>query len=223
MPGDEWQKFANLRMMFGYMFTHPGTRLLMMGCEFGQGGEWNFSGQLDWWLLDSPMHKGVQNTVKALNNLNKTQPSIYEKAFESEGFEWISMDDAQNSVIAYLRKSVSGAPLLVVVNMTPQVQRGYELGVPKAGIWQEIFNTDAESFGGSGIGNEGDLTTVDGDFHGREQKLSLTLAPLATMVFQLIKENPSKKKAAAAVAKSTTKAAPTTVEKPKASRKKATA
>lgn len=189
MPGDEWQRFANLRMMYGYMFTHPGTRLVFMGGEFGQGGEWNFQGQLDWWLLDSPFHQGIANVMRDLNSLNKNQPAIYERAFETEGFEWIAYDDSNNSVISYLRKGLEGTkPLLVVCNMSPQIHEGYKLGVPYAGEWQEILNTDAEKYGGSGIHNSGVLKTEKGEEHGREQSLSVTLAPLATMVFELTKE-----------------------------------
>ncbi len=197
MPGDEWQRFANLRMMYGYMFTHPGTRLLFMGCEFGQGGEWNFQLQLDWWLLDSPMHQGVVDLMKDLNHLNKNQKAIYEKAFNTEGFEWIAYDDAHNSVISYLRKGEEGTPpLLIVCNMTPQTHPKYEIGIPHAGEWVEILNTDNKIYGGSGILNGGVLVTTDGEKHGRDQSLSLTLAPLATMVFELTKEIKKVKKAA---------------------------
>jgi 1,4-alpha-glucan branching enzyme len=195
MPGDEWQRFANLRMMLGYMFTHPGTRLLFMGSEFGQGGEWNFKDQLDWWLLDSKMHKGVQTFVKDLNALNKNQPAIYEKAFAQEGFEWVSGDDSQNSVIAYLRKGADPKKtLLVVCNMTPATLEGYDLGVPTAGIWAELLNSDAEKYGGSNLLNSGELKTHKGTRHGRTQFLSLTLSPLATMVFEIIKAELPKKK-----------------------------
>ncbi len=189
MPGDEWQRFANLRLLFGYMFTHPGTRLLFMGCEFGQGGEWNFEGQLDWWLLDSPFHKGVQNLVKSLNNINKTEGAIYEKAYENDGFDWLAYDDAQNCVIGYLRKGNEGTrPLVVVCNMTPQILDGYEMGVPNSGEWREILNTDSEEFNGSGVVNSGVLTTLPKEKHGRDYVLKLKLAPLATMIFALEKE-----------------------------------
>lgn len=220
MPGDEWQKFANLRMMFGYMFTHPGTRLVFMGGEFGQGGEWAFEGQLDWWLLDSPLHKGVQNVVRDLNNLNKNQPAIYEKAFDGQGFEWAAYDDAANSVIAYFRKgNDEDKPLLVVINMTPTVHHGYEVGVHQAGIWQELLNTDAAKYGGSGTHNAGRLQTIAVEKHGRPQSLSLTLAPLATMVFELVEAvKPAKKNI-----KSVIETAEIVEEKPKKSRKKATA
>ncbi len=196
MPGDEWQKFANLRLLFGYMFTHPGTRLIFMGCEFGQGGEWAFEGQLDWWVLDSPMHKGVQTLVKDLNAFNKNQPAIYERAFDSDGFSWVSYDDANNSVMAYLRKGNDDSnDILVVCNMTPSVLRGYELGAHKAGKWQEILNTDATVYGGTNVLNEGDLKTIEGEKHGQEQYLSVTLAPLATQVFTCVAVEKPKKAA----------------------------
>lgn len=196
MPGDEWQRFANLRMLYGYMFTHPGTRLLFMGSEFGQGGEWAFEGQLDWWLLDSPFHKGVLELIKDLNLLNKNRPAIYEKAFENDGFEWVAYDDNHNSVISYHRKGNEGTkPLLVVCSMTPQVLQNYEIGTSFAGQWKEILNTDDKKYGGSGNLNGGDLNTNNGLIHGREQSLKLTLAPLAVMVFELEKEivKPKKK------------------------------
>ena len=189
MPGDEWQKFANLRAMYGYMFTHPGTRLMFMGSEFAQGGEWSFQGQLDWWLLDSKMHLGVQNLVKDLNALNKNQPAIYQKGFDHEGFEWIAYDDAHNSVISYIRKGNAGTnPLLVVCHFSPQVLYNYELGVPYNGEWREILNTDAAVYGGTNIFNGGVLMTHEKKKHGRAQSLSLTLSPLSTMIFELVKE-----------------------------------
>jgi 1,4-alpha-glucan branching enzyme len=195
MPGDEWQRFANLRLMFGYMFTHPGTRLVFMGGEFGQGGEWNFEKQLDWWLLDSPLHKGVQTLMKDLNVLNKNKPAIYKKAFDPEGFEWAAYDDANNSVMSYFRKGdADDKILLVVMNMTPNIHKNYEIGVPESGLWQEILNTDAAVYGGSDTNNTGNLKTKAGEKHGRDYTLSLTLAPLATMVFEFVEATkPSKK------------------------------
>ena len=160
-----------------------------MGSEFGQGGEWAFEGQLDWWLLDSPFHKGVLELIKDLNLLNKSRPAIYEKAFENDGFEWVAYDDNHNSVISYHRKGNEGTkPLLVVCSMTPQVLQNYEIGTSFAGQWKEILNTDDKKYGGSGNLNGGDLNTNNGLIHGREQSLKLTLAPLAVMVFELEKE-----------------------------------
>ncbi len=187
MPGDEWQKFANLRLMFGYMFTHPGSRLLFMGGEIAQGGEWNFMGSLDWWLLDSPMHKGVQQLVKDLNHLNKVKSAIYWHAFSHEGFEWIAHDDTQNSVISYIRKGKEGdKPLVVVCHFQPSVIYGYSIGVPVAGEWKEILNTDDKKYGGGGVLNGGQIISAQEKTHGRDQSVSIILAPLATMVFEWV-------------------------------------
>ena len=191
MPGDEWQKFANLRLLYGYMFTHPGTRLLFMGGEIAQGGEWNFMGSLDWWLLDSPMHKGVQTLIKDLNQLNKDYPSIYRHAFSHEGFEWIAFDDTQNSVISYVRKGdAQDKPLIVVCNFTPLTHHNYSIGTPVSGVWKEVLNTDNTKYGGSGVLNGGMLNTISEPTHGRKQGLQLTIAPLATMVFELVNAAP---------------------------------
>jgi 1,4-alpha-glucan branching enzyme len=197
MPGDEWQRFANLRLMYGYMFTHPGTQLIFMGGEFGQGGEWNFEQQLDWWLLDSPFHKGIQKTVKDLNHFIKTKPALYEKSFAADGFEWVAYDDSQNSIVSYLRKGEAGTnPLLVVCNFTPAVHRGYRIGVPSAGKWQEVFNTDSAEYNGSGIGNPNKITTLEQALHGKTQALEITIPPLSVVVFELVEKQPAKKIAA---------------------------
>jgi 1,4-alpha-glucan branching enzyme len=201
MPGDNWQRFANLRALYGYMFTHPGTNLLFMGCEFGQGGEWSFEGSLDWWLLDSPLHRGVQQLVKDLNALTKNFPALYQLAFSPEGFEWVAYDDTKNCVISYLRKGTGDTPtLLVVCHLTPNVLRDYRVGVPQSGVWSEVLNTDAAMYGGSNVLN-GICETTPIPTHGRKQSLSLALAPLSTMVFvcktapetQIVAENAPKK------------------------------
>jgi 1,4-alpha-glucan branching enzyme len=198
MPGDEWQRFANLRLLFGYMFTHPGTKLLFMGGEFGQGGEWNFQQQLDWWLLDSAMHQGVQRLVKDLNHLNKLTPALYEKAFVTEGFEWLAYDDSANSVMAYVRKGESGTkPIVVVCHFSPQVLNHYEIGVPVYGTWKEVLNTDDKKYNGSGVLNAGVLTAKAGEKHSRDCFLSLTLPPLGVVVLELVNKiaKPMKKAA----------------------------
>jgi 1,4-alpha-glucan branching enzyme len=183
-----------------------------MGCEFGQGGEWAFEGQLDWWLLDSPLHQGVQNVMRDLNNLNKNQPALYEKAFSHEGFEWVAYDDADNSVISYIRKGNNiEESLLVVINMTPVVHNNYEVGVNQAGIWREILNTDYAKYGGSDMYNGGELRTKAVEKHGRAQVLSLTLSPLSVMVFKLER------------AETMQIAEASSEEKPKKGRKKVTA
>jgi 1,4-alpha-glucan branching enzyme len=149
MPGDEWQQFANLRLMYGYMFSHPGTKLLFMGAEFGQGDEWNFQHSLQWHLLQYPNHAGIQQTVKDLNALYKSEPALYEKGFDSTGFEWIDGGNANDSVVVYLRKGNNAADdiLVVVLNMTPVVRYNQRTGVPAAGKWKQIFNTDEKNTG----------------------------------------------------------------------------
>ncbi len=195
MPGDEWQKFANLRAMFGYMFTHPGTKLIFMGGEFAQYEEWSHDRGLDWHTIsDNPLRQGIQRVIQDLNQLYRTHKALYELQFDNGGFEWVSYDDRQNSVIAYLRKDSKGKNLLVVCNLSPLTMSGYEIGVPVAGIWQEIFNSDNSQYGGSGQLNDGDLTTTDTEKHFKTQSLSIKIAPLATMVFECVKEKIKKKK-----------------------------
>ncbi len=185
MPGDEWQQFANLRALFGLMWGHPGKKLLFMGCEFGQRREWTHDGELEWWSLDKPEHAGLQRFVRSLNNVYRTEPALYEVDFSPRGFEWISTDDASASVIAFLRKPLDGGePVLVVCNLTPQPRSGYVLGVPEAGVWRELLNSDATDFGGAGWGNMGQVETTDTWSHGKPQSLSLTLPPLSTLILK---------------------------------------
>ena len=186
MPGDEWQKFANLRLLYGYMFTHPGTKLLFMGAEFGQSGEWNFEQSLDWHLLQYPFHEGVRKLIAGLNDLYKSQPALYEKQFSPEGFEWINYSDHHNAVMAYIRKgNNSKEDLIVVCNFTPVVRQNYRIGLPRKGKLVEIFNSDAEVFGGSGVANSGKLTIESSPYDGRDYSIELDLAPLALMVFRI--------------------------------------
>ncbi|MDB5877451.1 MAG: 1,4-alpha-glucan branching enzyme, partial [Variovorax sp.] len=185
MPGDEWQQFANLRALFGLMWGHPGKKLLFMGCEFGQRREWTHDGELEWWALDKPEHAGLQRFVRSLNHVYRAEPALYEVDFSPRGFEWISTDDAGASVIAFLRKPIDGgAPVLVVCNLTPQPHTHYLLGVPEAGVWREILNSDAADFGGAGWGNMGQVETTDAPSHGRAQSLALTLPPLSTLILR---------------------------------------
>ncbi len=186
MPGDDWQKFANLRLLYSYMFTHPGTNLLFMGAEFGQYEEWKFGGSLDWHLLEYEPHKGIKNTIAALNKLYKKHPALHEKQFEAKGFEWISYDDAQNSVLSFLRKGEDPKnDLLIVCNFTPNVLENYQLGVPRKGKLKEIFNSDSPDFGGSGVKNA-QIKTEAETSHGRENSVNITVPPLATVVFQIL-------------------------------------
>jgi 1,4-alpha-glucan branching enzyme len=186
MPGDEWQKFANLRLLYGYMFTHPGTKLLFMGAEFGQSGEWNFEQSLDWHLLQYPFHEGVRKLIAGLNDLYKSQPALHEKQFSPEGFEWINYSDHHNAVMTYIRKGNNPKEdVIVVCNFTPVVRKNYRIGLLKKGKLVEIFNSDAEVFGGSGITNSAKLTIENSPYDGRDYSIELDLAPLAVMVFRI--------------------------------------
>ncbi|WP_209427783.1 1,4-alpha-glucan branching protein GlgB [Pararhodobacter sp. SW119] len=183
MAGDRWQKFANLRAYYGFMWTHPGKKLLFMGCEFAQDREWNHDEALDWHLLDDPMHRGMQRLVADLNRLYRDRPALHRLDCDPTGFEWIDASDAAQSVLVYLRKSDDGAdPVLVVCNLTPVVRSDYRIGAPRAGAWQELLNTDAECYGGSNVGNHGRLNAEESSWHGRPASLRLTLPPLSTLV-----------------------------------------
>ncbi len=185
MPGDDWQQFANLRAMYGYMWTHPGKKLMFMGSEFAQRREWAHEGELDWPLQHAPAHAGIQRLVRDLNRLYRNEPALYQLDFRAEGFDWVAMDDADASVIAFLRKSKkSGDTLLVVCNLTPVPRQGYTLGVPYAGHWQEVLNTDAADYGGSGAGNFGGVMATATPTHGRPHAVTLLLPPLSTLIFR---------------------------------------
>ena len=185
MPGDDWQKFANLRALFGLMWTHPGKKLLFMGCEFAQEREWTHDGELEWWAAEKPSNAGVQRFIKALNHIYRAEPALYQLDFSPEGFEWIVADDAGASVIAFLRKPADGgAPLLVVCNLTPQPRTNYMIGVTSAGVWRELLNSDADEYGGANWGNLGQVSSVPLPAHGKAQSLCLTLPPLSTLIFK---------------------------------------
>jgi len=185
MPGDEWQKFANLRLVYGYMFTHPGAKLLFMGAEFGQGTEWNFSTSLDWYVLEYPNHQGIKEVVKALNKLYKSEPALYEKAFEADGFEWIDGGNSADSVLIYGRKGKDPKnDLVIILNMTPTPHKNFRVGVPHDGSWKEIFNTDEKLFWGSGVTNTKALKTEKNNWHGRQHSLLVSLPPLSVIVLK---------------------------------------
>lgn len=184
MPGDEWQRFANLRLLYGYMFTHPGTKLLFMGAEFGQTSEWNFEQSLDWHLLQYDFHSGIKRLITDLNQLYKSQPALYEKQFTADGFEWINYSDHQNAVLSYIRKGNNPDENVVVVcNFTQVVRENYRIGIPKKGKLQEIFNSDASIYGGSGIGNGKSLKIESIPYDGREFSAELILPPLSVTVY----------------------------------------
>ncbi|MFV8225069.1 1,4-alpha-glucan branching protein GlgB [Christiangramia aquimixticola] len=185
MPGDEWQRFANLRLMYSYMFTHPGAKLLFMGAEIGQYEEWNFDTSLDWHLLDHKPHQGIKQVLTDLNKLYTSQSALYEKQFSAEGFEWIAYDDNQNSVISFIRKGNElKNQLIVVCNFTPTVLKEYKLGVPTKGKLKEIFNSDDKKYGGADIKNKAISIKQETD-HGRDYSATITIPPLATVVFEI--------------------------------------
>ncbi|WGF89307.1 1,4-alpha-glucan branching protein GlgB [Marinivivus vitaminiproducens] len=185
MPGDRWQKFGNLRAYLGFMWGHPGKKLLFMGCEFGQEREWNFEQSLDWHLLDDPSHRGIQRLVRDLNHVYREVPALHRLDADHAGFEWIEANDSEQSVLAFLRKADDGSPPVVVVcNFTPSPRHGYRVGVPGPGYWRERVNTDAETYGGSGMGNGGGCDADEVAWQNQRYSLDLTLPPLATLVLE---------------------------------------
>jgi 1,4-alpha-glucan branching enzyme len=188
MPGDEWQQFANLRLVYSYMFTHPGAKLMFMGSEFGQGTEWNYQHSLPWHVLEYPNHQGIKEAVKALNALYKSEPALYERQFSGDGFEWIDGGNAADSIMIFLRKGDDAAnDLVVVLNMTPVTRHDFRVGVPYAGNWKEIFTSDAHNFWGSDVKNTIALKSEGVSWHGRENSIKITVPPLAATVFKKIK------------------------------------
>jgi 1,4-alpha-glucan branching enzyme len=184
MPGDEWQRFAGLRLLFGYMWTHPGKKLLFMGGEFGQWNEWAHESSLDWHLLDQPLHRSLSHWLGDLNRVLRQRGALHTLDFEAQGFEWVDAADADQSVLSYLRRGARDEMLLVICNFTPLPRCNYRVGVPLAGRWQEILNSDATLYGGSGQGNWGGVETVPMPSHGRFHSLSLTLPPLGIVIFE---------------------------------------
>ncbi|MCX7820375.1 MAG: alpha amylase C-terminal domain-containing protein, partial [Brevinematales bacterium] len=185
MPGDEWQKFANLRVLYTYMWTHPGKKLLFMGQEFGQWSEWSEARSLDWHLLQYEKHSGLQRLVKDLNHLYSRERALYELDTNPNGFEWIDFYDADNSILAYIRKSKDGGFLVVVLNFTPVPRYNYRVGVPVAGFYAEIFNSDSSIYGGANIGNQGGKEAERVPFHGRPYSIDITLPPLGGLIFKI--------------------------------------
>jgi 1,4-alpha-glucan branching enzyme len=185
MPGDDWQKFANLRALFGYMYAQPGKKLLFMGGEFGQWREWVHDGSLDWDLLGYPLHAGLQRWVQDLNRLYRSEPALHEMDCHPAGFEWIDCDDADSSTVTLIRKGKSTSTIILVIcNFTPVPRYSYRVGSPRGGFWQEILNSDAGEYGGSNMGNLGGVETVPVPLHGRPYSLTITLPPLSVSFFK---------------------------------------
>ena len=182
MPGDEWRKFANLRLLLGYMYAQPGKKLLFMGSELGQRREWNHDHSLDWQLLADPMHDGVRTWLRDLNRFYREQPAMHQRDFSPEGFEWIDASDTLNSVVSLVRRGNDGGTVLISCNFTPVPRFGYRIGVPEGGDWTERLNSDARDYGGSGLGNLGRVTATAVPTHGRPWSVSLTLPPLALVM-----------------------------------------
>ena len=184
MPGDVWQKLANLRLLFGYMFTEPGKKLLFMGGEVGQWREWNHDSSVDWHLLQAEGHAGLQRWVRDLNWLYRREPALHQHEFEPRCFRWVDADDSDDSVLSFLRFSESGEALLIVCNFTPVPRGGYQIGVPGAGYWHELLNSDAGIYGGSNTGNGGGVASIQDPCHGFADSIRVTLPPLGMVVLK---------------------------------------
>jgi 1,4-alpha-glucan branching enzyme len=184
MPGDAWQQFANLRLLLGYLWTHPGKKLLFMGGEFGQRPEWNHDTALEWFVIEHAEHAGVQRWVRDLNRLYRGEPALHQRDFDARGFEWIDCEDRDTSVLAFLRRAADGSAVAVVCNFTPVARLNYVVGVAAGGRWRELLNSDARDYGGSGMGNLGGVEAAPIGAHGRPFSLTLTLPPLAVLVLK---------------------------------------
>jgi len=186
MPGDDWQRFANLRLLYTYMFTTPGKKLLFMGNEFAQGQEWNHDTPLDWYLLERAPHQGVLRLVGDLNQLYRQQPALHYYDFEGQGFEWLDCHDQQRSLLSYVRRAGEDI-FLVVLNFTPVPQEHFRLGVPRPGNYEVVFNSDSSYYGGSNMGVTGTLNSENIPHMGRQWSVPFTLPPLAGIVLRLNK------------------------------------
>ena len=188
MPGDDGQKFANLRLLYGYMYGHSGKKLLFMGGEFGQRSEWSYENRLDWAALDDQAHEGLQRWVCDLNAFYRGQPALFEHDFEQDGFEWIDCHDRQSSVLSFLRRGKEAEdPIVFVCNFRPESRYYYRVGIPFGGYWQEVLNSDSSAYGGSNQGNAGGIAASNEPVHGRPCSLDITLPPLAVVVFQRVR------------------------------------
>ena len=185
IPGDDWQKAATLRALYGFMYAHPGKKLLFMGGEFGQGREWNYDESLDWHLLEEPLHRALQQFVKDLNQVYAQERSLHQIDFDPAGFQWIDCNDSENSVVSLIRRAKNGNDFLVaIVNFTPVPREGYRIGVPAAGPYLELMNSDSAAYGGSNVGNGGVVFTEAIASHGQGQSLRLNLPPLGFLLLK---------------------------------------
>ena len=184
MPGDEWQRFANLRLVYTFQWTFPGKKLVFMGCEFGQSWEWNHRESLPWHLLDYPVHAGIQRMVSDLNELYRREPALHRYEFEDRGFDWLQWEDAENSTLSFARHG-DAEEVLIVLNLTPVPRHGYRLGVNRPGVYREIFNSDSDHYGGSNLGNPLPLESESIAAMNRAHSISVTLPPLGGIVLQL--------------------------------------
>lgn len=185
MPGDQWQRNANMRLLFGYMYGHPGKKLIFMGAEFGQWREWSHDESLEWNVLQYPSHYKLQRWIKDLNHLYKSEPAMYEIDFEHGGFQWVDCGDWEHSIVSFLRRGKTTRDIILIVcNFTPVPRYKYKVGVPHGGYWKEILNSDAEIYGGGNHGNFGGIKAAPVPFHGRDHSLSLTLPPLSVSFFK---------------------------------------
>jgi 1,4-alpha-glucan branching enzyme len=181
MPGDRWQQLANLRALLTYMWAHPGKQLLFMGSEFAQESEWSESRGLDWWLLDLPDHRGVHDLVRDLNQSYRDHTALWTRDSDPGGFQWIDANDADDNTFSFLRWGPDGSAIACVANFAGVPHEGYRLGLPRAGSWREILNSDAEVYGGSGVGNLGAVEAVDEPWHGQPASATLRVPPLGAL------------------------------------------
>lgn len=185
MPGDEWQKFANLRLLYVYMFTHPGTKCLFMGNEIGQMGEWNFNQSIDWHLLEYAKNQGIKKIVTALNKIYRSEPALYEKSFDESGFEWIELSDSESSILAYLRKGINPEnDVLIILNLTPVPRNAWRVGLPNSGNWKLLLNSDDQSFWGSAYSSQNKIQSEFISWHGKKYSALVDLPPLAGLIFK---------------------------------------
>ena len=184
MPGDDWQKFANLRLLYAYMYTHPGKKLLFMGSEFGQWPEWNHDSSISWDQSNFMPHRGLQLMVKDLNHIYRSTPALYEVDFDSHGFQWIDCNDANQSILSFIRRDAHGGVVVIVLNFTPVPHHHYKLGVPFSGKYRELMNTDATTYGGTNLGNQGRVCAVDENWMGQNHSMEIVLPPLSCLIFQ---------------------------------------